>query len=132
MVYFVQVYEEVTSLFHSAPDLLEEFKQFLPADGQSAPQASHASRSNRTKSNHGGARKKTSSSQQHMQIDDEETGKKRQRSQQVERVKEKDSTNVRRNGKTVVKTEVVEIVESPSVSHSFLFINVHRYRLFFF
>ena len=33
-----QVYGQVTMLFNNAPDLLEEFTQFLPgADGQQAP-----------------------------------------------------------------------------------------------
>ncbi|GAA5869035.1 hypothetical protein JCM3774_002456 [Rhodotorula dairenensis] len=39
------VYAQVTTLFHSAPDLLDEFKQFLPdtsAEGQAAAAASQA------------------------------------------------------------------------------------------
>lgn len=40
-----QVYAQVTTLFHSAPDLLDEFKQFLPdtsAEGQAAAAAAQA------------------------------------------------------------------------------------------
>lgn len=43
-----QVYAQVTTLFHSAPDLLDEFKQFLPdtsAEGQAAAAASQAAAS---------------------------------------------------------------------------------------